>query len=48
MALKNDKTKNSMLTENLDLGFIDSNINNTNLNQLVYTTNVYNNWLNSL
>jgi len=45
---KNDKTKNSMLTENLDLGFIDSNINNTNLNQLVYTTNVYNNWLNSL
>ena len=45
---KNDKTKNSMLTENLDLDFIDTNINNTNLNQLVYTTNVYNNWLNSL
>jgi len=45
---KNDKNKNSMLTENLDLDFIDRNINNTNLNQLVYTTNVYNNWLNSL
>ena len=45
---KNDKNKNSMLTENLDLDFIDRNIDNTNLNQLVYTTNVYNNWLNSL
>jgi asparagine synthase (glutamine-hydrolysing) len=45
---KNDKNKNSILTENLDLDFIDRNIDNTNLNQLVYTTNVYNNWLNSL
>ena len=45
---KNDKNKNSMLTENLDLDFIDRNIDNTNLNQLIYTTNVYNNWLNSL
>ena len=31
---KNDKSKNSMLTENLDLDFINNNINNTNLNQL--------------
>lgn len=45
---KNDKNKNSMLAENLDLDFIDRNINNTNFNQLIYTTNVYNNWLNSL
>ena len=45
---QNDQKKNAMLVKNLDLDFIDNNINNKSFNQLIYTTNVYNSWLNSL
>ena len=34
-----------MLSENLDLDFIDKNIDKKIFNEVIYTTNVYNNWL---
>jgi hypothetical protein len=42
---KEDKKKHSMLSENLDLDFIDKNIDKKIFNEVIYTTNVYNNWL---
>ena len=40
--------KHPFLHDNLDLKFIEKNINKRSFNQLIYTTNVYNNWLNNL
>jgi len=40
-----DKKKHPFLSENLDLNFIEKNINKKIFNQLIYTTNVYNKWL---
>ena len=45
---QDDKKKHSMLSDNLDLNFIKKNIDNKFFNQLIYTTNVYNNWLKSI
>lgn len=40
--------KHSFLHDHLDLKFIEKNINKRSFNQLIYTTNVYNSWLNNL